>query len=266
MYQHHFALRHYPFEPTLASDQLFDARQHKEARARVRHLIDLRGIGLMTGEAGCGKSTLCREITDGLHGGLYRTCYVSLTTGSVLDTYNAIAATFGLEATRTRFEAYQGIRAEVSRQVAEEKKLPILILDEAHHLRNDILEELRLLTNFRMDSDNRLCLLLVGLTELRRRLAMSAHVSLNQRVVMRCHLGGFERDEIQPYLEHRLELAGAAVQLFEDPAVEAIANATSGIPRRIDRIAHFALHAAAADKARTVSAEHVERAAGEIGP
>ena len=83
------------------------------------------------------------------------------------------------------------------------KQLPILVIDEAQHLRNDVLEDLRLLTNFAMDSENRLCLLLVGLTELRRRLAMAVHESLSQRLVVRHHLNGLDRDELDHYLIHR---------------------------------------------------------------
>ena len=78
-------------------------------------------------------------------------------------------------------------------------------------MRNDVLEALRLLTNFAMDSDNRLCLLLVGLTELRRRLAMACHESLAQRLVVRHHLAGIDRSELDAYLAHRLRLAGCEV-------------------------------------------------------
>ena len=83
------------------------------------------------------------------------------------------------------------------------KRLPIVVIDEAPHLRNDVLEDLRLLRNFAMDSENRLCLLLVGLTELRRRLAMAVHESLSQRLVVRHHLNGLDRDELADYLTHR---------------------------------------------------------------
>ena len=266
MYQHHFTLKRFPFENTLQADELFDGAAQLEARSRIRHLLELRGIGLLTGEAGCGKTTVCRKAVGSLHTGLFRVCYVSLSTGSVLDTYNAIASEFGLPAFTARAPAYRAIRTEASRMVAESKQLPVLIIDEAHHLRNEILEELRLLTNFRMDSENRLCLLLAGLTELRRRLAMSAHESLAQRIVVRFHLGGFGRDEVGAYIEHRLCLAGANAPIFEPSAVEAIALASNGIPRRIDRMAHYALHAAAAVKARSVTTEHVAAAAAELSP
>ena len=266
MHKQHFALKRFPFESMLHADELFDGAAQLEARSRIRHLLELQGIGLLTGEAGCGKTTVCRHTADGLHAGLYRVCYLSLTTGSVLDTYNTIAGEFGLSTFTSRATAYRAIRTEVSRMVTESKQLPVLILDEAHHLRNEILDELQLLSNFCMDSENRLCLLLVGLTELRSRLAMSAHQSLAQRIVVRFHFAGFQRDEVGACLEHRLRLAGADTPIFEASAVEAIALASNGIPRRIDRIAHYALHAAAAAKARSVDTAHVAAASAELAP
>ena len=83
-----------------------------------------------------------------------------------------------------------------------------------------------------MDSENRLCVLLVGLTELRRRLAMAVHESLSQRLVVRHHLTGLDRDELDAYLIHRLRLAGCEVPLFDPPAVEALFQSARGLQRR----------------------------------
>ena len=148
--------------------------------------------------------------------------------------------------------------------MCEAKQLPVLVIDEAQHLRNDVLEDLRLLCNYEMDSDNRLCLLLVGLTELRRRLTMACHESLAQRLVVRHHLRGLDRAELDAYLAHRLRLAGCELPLFEPPAVEALAHSARGLPRLINRLAHYALTAAAAQGARTVAAEHLEHAVAEL--
>ena len=113
----------------------------------------------------------------------------------------------------------------------------MLIVDEAQHLRNDVLQDLRLLTNFRMDAERRLCMLLVGLTELRCQLSMAVHESLSQRLVVRHHIGSLDRDELDAYLEHRLRLAGCELPLFEPPAVEALFQSSRGLPRQINRTA-----------------------------
>ena len=265
MYKTHFSLTRYPFEPSIEIDELFPTSGQEEADARIRHLLELRGIGMLTGEPGCGKSTVCRRIAGNLHPGLYRHRYLSLTTGSVGDLYASILQAFGLPVTRQRAKAFHAIREEVSRQVRDGRQLPFLIIDEAHLLTAGLLEELRLLTNYRMDSDNRLCLLLAGHTELRKRIAMAVYESLRQRIVVRCHLEGLDREEVTGYLEHRLKLAGAGVPLFRDDAVEAIAQATNGVPRRIDRIAHLALCAAALDKRDMVDTADVQKAVDDTG-
>jgi general secretion pathway protein A len=262
----HFALSAFPFDGQLQPDDLFASAALAEAQVRLKHLLELRAIGLVTGEAGSGKTTVCRKVAAALHPGLYRVFYVPLSTGNVMDMYKSIGWELGLPTERNRAAALRVIRTEITRLALEAKQRPVLIVDEAHHLRNEVLEDLRLLTNYQMDSDNRLCLLLVGLTELRRRLGMAVHESLTQRIVVRYHLAGLAREELPAYLTHRLRLAGCELPLFEPPAIEALFQATQGMPRKVNRLAHYALTSAAIAKARTVTTEHVQLAREEVAP
>jgi type II secretory pathway predicted ATPase ExeA len=266
MYRKHFALTDFPFDLKLTPDELFTSATLAEAEARLKHLLELRAIGLVTGEAGSGKTTVCRKIAAGLHPGLYRVFYVPLSTGNVMDMYKSIGWELGLPTERNRASAFRIIRAEITRLTLEAKQRPVLIVDEAHHLRNEVLEDLRLLTNYEMDSQNRLCLLLVGLTELRRRLSMAVHESLAQRIVVRHHLAGLTREELPEYLIHRLQRVGCELPLFEPPAVEALFQATQGMPRKVNRLAHYALTSAALKKAKAVSIEHLQAALEEVTP
>lgn len=255
----------FPFDNTLDANSLFGVKAQAEAQVRLNHLLELRGIGLLTGEPGSGKTTLCRRLCDSLHTGLYRVIYVPLTTGNVMDMYKSIAWEFGLPTERNRASAFRTSQGEVNRVLLEGKQRPVIIVDEAQHLRNEVLEDLRLLTNYEMDSENRLCVLFVGLTELRRRLQMSVHESLDQRIVMRYNLPGLSREELPDYLTHRLRMAGCELPLFEPAAVEAIYQATKSLPRKINRLAHYALTAAAITQAKSVNTEHVEQALSETG-
>ena len=264
MYRTHFGFTHYPFERALQPDELFASTAAHEAQARLLHLVELRGIGLITGEVGSGKTTVCRQLAASLHPGLYRLFYVPLSTGNVMDMYKAIAWQLGLPVERSRATAYRALHSEICRLTLDTKILPILVVDEAQHLRNEVLEDLRLLTNFAMDAELRLCVLLVGLTELRRRLTMAVHESLTQRIVVRYHLAGLTRDELPAYLTHRLQLAGCTLPVFEPAAIEALFQATQGLPRKVNRLAHYALSAAALAKLRQVSAEHVQIALDEL--
>ena len=263
MYLAHFGFTQYPFDRAPLPDELFASSATREAKTRLQHLIELRGIGLITGEVGSGKTTVCRQLAANLHPGLYRLFYVTLSTGNVLDMYKAIAWQLGLTVERNRAGAYRAIHTEVSR-LTDTKIHPVLVVDEAQHLRNDVLEDLRLLTNYAMDAERRLCLILVGLPELRRRLRMAVHESLAQRIVVRYHLGGLTREELPAYLTHRLQLAGCNVPIFEPAATEALHQASQGVLRKINRIAHYALSAAAIAKTRQVNIELLQAAIEEV--
>ena len=265
MYTQTFALTGFPFEADIASESMFDARCWAECQARLAHLVDLRGIGLLTGEVGAGKTAACRRFLDALPRGLYSKLYLTIGAASPLEACNSLAAELGLPASQSRNAARRAIQAELSRR-ADNRQVPVVVIDEAHLLSNQVLEELRLLTNFEIDSQQRFCLLMVGLTTLRQRLAMAVNESLAQRLVVRHHVDGLGEDEVEAYICHRLSVAGAAdVPLFEANAFIAIAQASHGLPRRVNQIAHNALTAAAVDKVRTVTIEHVARASEELG-
>jgi general secretion pathway protein A len=263
MYLKHFTLFFYPFGNDLPPEDMFPSAGMDELGVRLHHLFDRSGIGLVTGDCGSGKSTACRVLTARLQTGLHKVFYVPLSTGNPMDLYKSIAWEMGLPTERSRASLYRQIKNEVTRLDTEARTRPVLILDEAHGLRSDVLEEMRLLTNYAMDSQNRLCLLFCGQTELRRRLAMAVHEALNQRIVVRYHLPPLAHDEVAAYLAHRLRRAGTELTLFEPAAVEALFQASLGLPRRLNLLAHNSLIAAAVGKARTVTADHVAAAITE---
>lgn len=264
MYRKYFALTRYPFTNEIDIDDLFPSKAMRELEARLKYLFEMRGIGLVTGEPGSGKTTVTRCVTSQLHKGLYRVVYVPLSTGNVMDIYKSIAWALGLPTERSRAALYRTIRDEVTRLCIEAKTRPILIIDEAQNLRSDVLEDLRLLTNYNMDSENRLTLLFLGQTELQRRLSMAVHEALAQRIVVRHHVPPLEHGEVQDYLQHLLRTAGTELPLFEPEALTAIFQATNGLVRKVNRLAHHALNAATLDKAKLVSAAHVETALHEV--
>jgi general secretion pathway protein A len=263
MYRDHFGLTCHPFAKDIEVDALFASRTCQELEARLSHLIELRGIGLVTGDAGSGKTTVCRKVATQLHSGLYRVYYLPNSTGNVMDLYKSICWEMGLPTERSRAALYRAIRNEVTRQCVETRVRPVLIVDEAHHLRSDVLEDLRLLTNYAMDSQNRLCLVLVGQTELRRRIGMAVHEALNQRVVVRYHVEGMSAEEVANYLAHLLRRAGTELPVFEPPALHALFQATGGLPRKVNLLAHHAMLAGALARSQTITAEHVAAAVPE---
>src|SRR6266516_4577714 len=202
MYRKHFALTQHPFGPEVAPEDLFPSTTSRELDIRLAHLLDLRGIGLITGDSGSGKTCACRKVLMQLHTGLYRVIYVSLSTGNVMDLYKTISWEMGLAVERSRAAIYCQLKAGVSRLCTDARVRPVLVVDEAHHLRPDVLEDLRLLTNYQMDAENRLCFLLLDQPESMRRLTMAVHEALGQRIVIRHHMTALTRDEVTGYLGH----------------------------------------------------------------
>ena len=264
MYLKHFGLTCFPFDKELSAEELFVSAQMREVATRLGHLVDMNGIGLVTGDPGSGKSCAVRAMAARLHAGLYKVFYVPLSTGNPMDLYKSNAWEMGLGVERSRAALYRQIKNEVTRLCVESRTRPVLILDEAHGLRSDVLEEMRLLTNHAMDSQNRLCLLFCGQTELRRRLGMAVHEPLAQRIVVRYHLGPLAGPEVGEYLTHLLRRAGTELPLFEPAAVEAIAQAMHGLPRKVSLLAHHTLIAAALAKAKSASVDHVQAALPEV--
>src|SRR5260370_1206011 len=229
MYTKHFGLSGEPVGSEIATEQMYASAAMRELGTRLGRLIEMSGIGLITGDSGSGKSSACRARVARLHTGLYKVFYVPLSTGNPMDMYKSIAWEMGLPVERSRAALYRQIKNEVTRLATETRIRPVLILDEAQWLRSDVLEEMRLLTNYAMDSESRLCLLFCGQTELRRRVAMAVHEALSQRIVVRYQLPPLSREETAHYLSHLLRRAGTELPLFEPAAVEAIFQATGGL-------------------------------------
>jgi general secretion pathway protein A len=264
MYRKHFGFNRHPFAKEIEPDDFFPTAVGQEMGVRLGHLVEVRGIGLFTGESGSGKTSICRKVLTALHPSLYRLVYVCHSTGNVMDLYKTIAWEMGLPTERSRAALFRQIRTEVNRLSTDARCRPVLVVDEAHHLRPDVLEDLRLLTNYQMDSENRLCLLFVGQAELRRRLGMAVYDALSRRITVRYHVGGLTREELPQYIAHLLRLAGTELPLFEPAAVLAIFQATGGLPGKVNPLATHALMAAALARAKSVTAEHVEAALAEV--
>lgn len=253
-----------PFLRDLPPDKRFTAPVLDELHARLDYLVQTNGMGLIDGAPGTGKSTALRRLRDSLHPEQVRPIYLHDTAVNVADLYRQFALELGIEPCWRRAMTFRAIRAEIDRLQKERRLTVLLIVDEAHRLRNDVLAELPVLTSFDWDGQARLPLLLVGQTGLASRLRMAILEALAQRITVRYRLQGFDRDTTRAYLEHRLAVAGVDRPVFTEPAIEALFNASQGIMRKIDSIAGHALAAAAMERARLADIDHVRAGAEEM--
>lgn len=264
MYTHVFGFTRPPFQRGLESQELFRAPHLDELHSRLRHLVDSCALGLLTGEPGCGKSTALRRLRDDLHPEQVRALYLHDTAVSPSDLCRQMALELGIDPSYTRALILRQIREEIERLSRERKLTVLLVLDEAQALRPEVLALLPRLTHFDWDREARLAILLAGQSGLRQTLCRALLEPLQQRITVRYALRGFDRETTQLYLEHRLRLAGLDRPLFTEPAVEALWKSSQGVMRRIDTLAHYALAAAATERATQIAPEHVNQATEEM--
>lgn len=210
-------------------------------------LLEDGGPGLLSGEIGIGKSTALRYALGCLEERSFQVCYGGSNRHPVA-LLQGIVESLGLAPARHRATLLRQVSQRVERAFHEQRKKTLLIVDDAQLLEDALLEDLRLLTNFEMDGQEALVLLLVGHPALRRKLQQPVHLALWDRMRLHYRLEGLSRQETAAYIDHHMQAAGGDGAVFTDKAKVAIFEAAQGIPRRINAIALAALQKSASRK------------------
>lgn len=242
--QAHYGFTRMPFGRALAPGMLHRHTSHAEAVARISWCISERALGVITGEVGAGKTVAVRAALATLDTSRHTTIYLGNPAVGGRGIYAGIVTALG---GTPRFHKAALIPQTTELLAAEEHergRTVVLILDEAHLLTGDQLEELRLLTNADMDSHSPFACLLVGQPTLRRRIKLGTFAALDQRIALRYTLTQMSAPETRSYLAHHLALAGRSDTLFSDDAIALIHQVGRGIPRAVNNLAVQALVAA----------------------
>ena len=252
-----FGLKRHAFDKQIKTSDLFDSEALAEAAARLDYMKQRGGIMLLTGDPGVGKTVALRRFVDRLNDNLYRPIYTPLATLNRFDILRHLNQKLGLVARGAKSALYTQIQDEILESKDQRGKTVVFIIDEAQLLRTGTLHELRLMTNFRMDSYEPFILVLAGQTDLKRILEYAVMEPLAQRLRMRYHMPPLEPKQAAEYIEHQLKLAGAAEPIFAPDALAAVHEQTFGIPRRIDNTATQAMLLAMYEHKRTIDADMV---------
>ena len=265
MYTMYYSLSSLPFLKELPHEKLFESSALKEGLARMEHLKKSRGIGLIIGEAGSGKTSIIRAFTGNLNNSLYKVVYFPLSTVSPNDFYRGILYGLGETPKSRKIDMFGQIQAAILTLYKNQKITPIIVLDEMHLASSSFLDDISLLFNFYMDSENPYILCLIGLPHLMDRLRLMQFQPLEQRIIIRHRHRALQPEETSAYIEHHLKLAGSNTTIFQPSAIEAIAAKSSCLPRVINNIATHSLIYGASKGLKTIDEEAVYAASCELG-
>jgi general secretion pathway protein A len=242
VYLEYYGLTEPPFDITPNPRFLFFSGKHREAFNHLLYGIrERKGFVQLTGEVGAGKTTLCRAMLEALDG-TFSTALILNPVMSADELMKAIAAEFGMVVHGLdRLETLAAINEFLLKQV-EQNKDSVLIIDEAQDLTDELLEQVRLLSNLETDDRKLLQIVLMGQPELRDRLNNPRLRQLRQRITVRYHLAPLNRFEASHYIQHRLEISGAkGAPYFTRPALWRVHSYSGGIPRLVNAVCDKAL-------------------------
>ncbi len=267
MYLEYYGLTEPPFDITPNPRFLFYSAKHREAFNHVLYGIrERKGFVQLTGEVGAGKTTLCRAMLEELHGH-YSTALILNPALNPDQLMKAITMEFGLPIHQLgldRLDSLAMFNEFLLRQI-EQGKETVLIIDEAQDLPDEMLEQVRLLSNLETDNRKLLQIVLMGQTELRDRLNQHSMRQLRQRITVRYHLNPLSRQEVNQYVEHRLRVSGAnGAAYFTKPALWRVYNYSKGIPRLVNAICDKALLAGYVEHSRKIGYGTVGTAIREL--
>ena len=265
MIQAYFGLKRQAFVKELKTEQMFQSFDLKEAGARLEILKQHRGIFCLTGEPGAGKTSALRKFVEELNPQTHVHCYTPHATVNRNDLYRQLNTLLKLPPRVRKSDLFEQLQRGIQDLYDGQGKTPVIILDEAHLIDHDTLQELILITNFQMDSKVPFLLVLIGQPDLRERLRRRMHEPLNQRITLRYHMAGITSDdEARDYVLHHLKIAGRSDPLFEEPAFAILKQLGQGLPRKIGNLATSAMMLAMSKQLRSINADIVVQCSSGI--
>jgi len=257
-----WALREPPFSKEVTDNDLWVPSSRAGAVDRLVETCHDRGHALLVGEPGVGKTCVLRALRHRLPKDGFRLTYCHNVTLGRRDFYRHVCLALGLTPSATAAAVFYAISTHVA-ELGQDKVHPVLLIDEAHLLHQDVLEHLHIMANYEWDSRALLSIILVGLPETKQRLALAKNRSLWSRIHTRVALPEATPGDTAEYIAHRLRRAGCEREVFNSDSIALIHEQSQGRLRDTDRIATDALKLAARRKLRVIDRELIARVMGD---
>jgi type II secretory pathway predicted ATPase ExeA len=264
MYQQYFGFTKEPFAADVPIEQLYQSASFKELRTRLDHVMQHRGIMLVTGESGAGKTTALRSLLWSLNTKLFFPVYLPLATVGVSDFYRQLNRALGGDDHFFKSVVHRSIQELLTNHAQTKNCMPVIVFDEAHLLKEQNFRELQIIANFRMDTFLPAVFIIAGQPLLSKRLAMQSLESFAQRITLAYHLGAMSEDETIGYIRHHLAIAGGTDRIIDDKTCIIVHQKSKGMPRPAGTLMKKAFIAAMSKGAKSVDTDDVLLAAKEL--
>lgn len=264
MYKQFYGLNGEPFDKGIHPQHLFMYSGMNELISRFEYIKKHRGVMLITGESGTGKTTSIRYFLSMLSADLFFPIYLPLSTVGIIEFYKQLNDKLKGDLVRRKHELFKSIQQQILEYTTNRNKVPVIIIDEAHYLKNENFYELQIITNFSIDSLDPCIFIIVGQSHLRDRLSRSILRSFDQRISIKYSLTPLSPQLAIDYIKHGINLVGGKNNIFTDAAYKAIANISGGILRLLGKLTVKTLIYGANQKKYEMTEEDVLTASKEL--
>ncbi len=256
-FRSYFGFSRIPFNKSMCAANMFDSSGQRELVQGLNLWTDVRGISVVTGPSGVGKSISLRRFTQGLDSAHFRVIEFSYLPSTVHGFLRSLNRSLGLPMRQHTTDLFSAAQDHLTGYQQESGPHPIIVIDDAEGLSASVIDTIRRLTCYCLDSDDRFSILLAGTDELLALIASNELASLRSRVVYAYALRPFSLEDTVNYVRFHLQRADASAKLFSEVAIKRIFNVSRGHPRIINQVAIQALIAAAAASRDAIDGEFI---------
>jgi type II secretory pathway predicted ATPase ExeA len=241
MFEAFYGFSNTPFSRTIPTVSLYKGNDSDELIERLKYTANKQLFAVVIGDSGVGKTTTLRRFVDEVDESMHIPLYISESRLTPRMFYHNLLEQLGFEPRYQIIEAKRQLHKEVEILKAVAGLSIVAIIDEAHLLGKEMLEEIRFLLNFKMDSESPLALILSGQSELWDKLKRQSYAAIRQRIDIQCVVGRLDRAGTSEYIAAQLSYAGSDRDIFTEAAIDEIYRFSGGIPRLVNRACSDAL-------------------------